>query len=262
MPEALAELQVWMLDGILAGGADGIPQRIEGDARLDPKARFAIYAGGYRTRLRETLRDDFPALRLLVGETVFDLFAQAYIEARPPRHFSLYDYGAGFPDHLEATRPADGGPLAALPAEVARLERARAEVQRAEGLERLRPTTLTADSAITPGLKLKLPDSVRLLRLEFDLAPLIEASGRGEKAAVPEARPTLIAVARSGYRVRQHALEPWQYALLERVGAEGANVHVAAAAAARACGRDGGALLADLMLWLPFAAASGLVVAS
>ena len=91
--------------------------------RLGPQGRFAIYAGGYRSRLLETLRDDFPALRRLVGETVFDLFAHGYIAARPSRHFSLYDYGAGFADHLEATRPeAGGGPLAALPAAVARLE--------------------------------------------------------------------------------------------------------------------------------------------
>ena len=262
MPEALAELQGWMMDGILAGGAEGIPQRIEGDARLDPQARFAIYAGGYRSRLRETLRDDYPALRLLVGETVFDLFAQGYIEARPPGHFSLYDYGAGFAGYLEATRPADGGQLAALPAQVARLERARAGVQRAVGVERLVSTALTADSAITPGLRLKLPDSVRLLALEFDLAPLIEACGRGEKAAVPEPRRSLIAVARSAYRLRQHELERWHHAFLEALGSEGAVVHVAASAAARACGRDGGALLADLMLWLPAAAASGLVVAS
>ena len=259
MPEALAELQGWMLDGIRAGTAEGIAERIAGDARLGPQGRFAIYAGGYRSRLLETLRDDFPALRRLVGETVFDLFAHGYIAARPPRHFSLYDYGAGFADHLEATRPeAGGGPLAALPAAVARLERARSEVQRAEGVERDRGLQ-TANAAMRPGLRLRLPDSVRLLRLDFDLLPLIEASERGEKAVVPEPRASLIAVARSGYRVRLHPLEPWRHAWLEALGPEGAEVYGAAAAAARASGRDGGALLADLILWLPGAASAGLV---
>jgi hypothetical protein len=260
MPEALAELQGWMLDGILAGAAEGIAERIAGDARLGPQGRFAIYAGGYRSRLLETLRDDYPALRLLVGETVFDLFAHGYIAARPPRHFSLYDYGSGFAEHLEATRPeAGGGPLAALPAAVARLERARSEVQRAEGVEGDRSPPPMADAAIFPGLKLRLPDSVRLLRLDFDLLPLIEASERGEKATVPEPGASLVAVARSGYRVRLHALEPWRHAWLEALGGDGDEVHVAVAAAARASGRDSGALLADLMLWIPAAAALGLV---
>lgn len=262
MAEALADLQGWMLEGIAAGAAprEAVRARIAGDARLGPEGRFAIYAGGYRSRLNETLRDDYPALRLLVGDTVFGLFAESYIAARPPRHFSLYDYGAGFADHLDATRPDEGGgPLAALPAAVARLERARAEVQRAEGLERSPGPPLRADAAMLPGLRLKLPDSVRLLRLDFDLLPLIEAADQGGKAVVPAPRERLIAVARSRYRVRLHALEPWHHAWLEAVGAEGAEVHEAAAAAARASGRDGGALLADLVLWLPAAASVGLV---
>jgi hypothetical protein len=262
MPEALAELQGWMLGGILAGTAENVRARIAGDDRLDAEGRFAIYAGGYRSRLAETLRDDHPALRLLVGETVFDLFAQSYIEARPPRHFSLYDYGAGFADHLEATRPEDGGPLAALPAAVARLERARAEAGRAEGIERDGRAPLLADAAMLPGLRLRVPDSVRLLRLDFDLLPLIAASESGGEAAVPEACECGIAVARSRYRVRQHRLAPWQHAWLEELGPDGAAVHEAAAAAARRSGRDGGALLADLVLWLPAAAAAGLVAAA
>jgi len=253
-----------MLDGIVSGTAtrESVRTRIAGDARLGAEGRFAIYAGGYRSRLTEALRDDYPALRLLVGDTVFDLFAAGYIAARPPRHFSLYDYGAGFADHLEATRPREGGgPLAVLPADVARLERARAEVQRAEGPERRADPPLMADAAMLPGLRLKLPDSVRLLRLGFDLLPLIEAADRGGKAVVPKAGESLIAVARSRYRVRLHALEPWHHAWLEALGPDGAEVHEAAAAAARASGRDGGALLADLVLWLPAAASVGLVTA-
>jgi hypothetical protein len=262
--ETLADLQGWMLEAIVVGSttAEAVRARIAGDARLGAEGRFAIYAGGYRSRLTETLRDEYPALRLLVGDTVFDLFAESYIAARAPRHFSLYDYGAGFADHLEATRPKEGGgPLAALPAAVARLERARAEVQRAEGLERRPGLPLMADAALLPGLRLKLPDSVRLLRLGFDLLPLVEAADQGGKAVVPEPRESLIAVARSLYRVRLHRLEPWHHAWLEAIGTEGAEVHEAAAAAAHASGRDGGALLADLVLWLPAAASLGLVTA-
>jgi hypothetical protein len=263
--QTLAELQSWMLDSIVSGAAtrEAVRARIAGDARLGPEGRFAIYAGGYRSRLIETMRDDFPALRLLVGDTVFELFATGYIAARPPRHFSLYDYGADFADHLEATRPEQGGgPLAALPAAVARLERARSEAQRAEGTERNSGPPLMADAAMLPGLRLKLPDSVRLLRLGFDLLPLIEAADRGGKAVVPEPGESTIAVARSRYRVRLHGLEPWHLAWLEALGPGGGEVHEAAATAARASGRDGGALLADLVLWLPAAASAGLVTAA
>ncbi len=265
MAEALAELQSWMLNGIAAGMAprSEVRERIAGDARLRAEARFAIYAGGYRSRLVQTLREDYPALLLLVGETVFGLFAESYIAAHPPRHFSLYDYGAGFADHLEATRPKQGGgPLTALPASLARLERARAEVQRAEGLERRPGPPFLADAAMLPGLRLKLPNSVRLLRLDFDLLPLLQAADSGGAAVVPEKGESLVAVGRSRWQVRLHALLPWQLAWLEALGAEGAEVHEAAAAAARISKRDGGALLADLALWLPAGAAMGLVTAA
>ncbi|HEX8621794.1 MAG TPA: DNA-binding domain-containing protein [Allosphingosinicella sp.] len=261
MPEALADLQEWMLGAIVAGTAEPetVRGRIEGNDRLGPEGRFAIYAGGYRSRLIESLQNEYPALRLLVGDTVFELFARGYIAANPPRHFSLYDYGARFADHLEATRPAGGGPFAGLPAAVARLERARAEVQRAEGIERRDRSWLTAEAALLPGLRLRLPDSVRLLGLDFDLLPLIEASEDGGGAVVPEPGESLIAVVRSGYRVRQLPLEPWRHAWLEALGADGADVYGAAAAAASSSGREAGALLADLTLWLPVATSLGLV---
>jgi hypothetical protein len=261
VPEALPDLQQWMLGAIVAGAAEpeAVLGRVADGGRLGPEGRFAIYAGGYRSRLVESLQNEFPALRLLVGDTVFELFARSYIAGNPPRHFSLYDYGARFADHLEATRPADGGQLAGLPAAVARLERARAEVQRAEGVERSGRSWLPAEAALIPGLRLRLPDSVRLLRLDFDLLPLIEASEAGGQAVVPEPGESLIAVVRSGYRVRQLRLEPWRHAWLEALGSEGADLYGAAAAAAARSGRDGGALLADLALWLPVAASLGLV---
>lgn len=261
MPEALAELQRWMLGAIVAGGAqpESVRCLIAGNNRLGPEGRLAIYAGGYRSRLLESLQNEYPALRLLVGETVFELFARGYIAAYPPSHFSLYDYGARFAGHLEATRPADGGPLAGLPAAVATLERARADVQRAEGVERDDRSWQPSEAALLPGLRLRLPDSVRLLRLDFDLLPLIEASETGGAAVVPEPGECLIAVARSRYRVRQLRLEVWRHAWLEALGPDGADVYGAAAVAAARSGRDCGALLADLALWLPVAGSLGLV---
>lgn len=261
----LARVQQWMQQRIFAGGAasEFAEAIVAGDARLAPADRIGIYAGGYRGRLVDCLRGEYPSLRRFAGDTVFDLFAQSYIAAHPPTARSLYGFGAGFALYLEATRPRPGGdPLAALPAQVARLERARGEVQRAEGVERRAGRPPSAGAAMLPGLRLKLPDSVRLLRLDFDLLPLIEACDRDEKAAVPERRETLIAVARSHYRVRLHALEPWRHAWLTALGFEGEEVHIAAAAAARASGREGGALLADLVLWIPTASAAGLVIAA
>ena len=66
-------------------------------------------------------------------------------------------------------------------------------------------------------------------------------------------------MARSAWRVRLIELEPWRFAWLEALAGGTADVQAAAAAAARASGRETGFLLADLALWIPAAAALGLV---
>lgn len=261
MPEAaLPSLQRWLQDCILAGAAgDGATAYVLGDDRLSAAGRIDIYAEAYRARLLETLRDEYPALRLLVGDTVFDLFAQGYLEAAPPADFSLYALGAGFAGHLAATCPPGADGMLRLPAELARLERARAEVQRASGTESVPASTIAADAALLPGTRLRLPDSVRLLRLRWDFRALIEAADAKGQAVVPEARDSPTAVARSRYRIGVHILGPARFAFLEALGADGADVHAAAAQAARLAGRSAGALIAELALWLPEAAALGLV---
>lgn len=257
---ALPTLQRWLQERILAGGAgDGAARHVVGDDRLSAAARVGIYVEAYRARLLDMLRDEYPALRLLVGDSVFDLFAQGYLAAHPPSGFSLYALGSGFARYLAETRPAGGDDSLLLPASLARLERARAEVQRAAGLETEPPATIAADSALLPGTRLRLPDSVRLLRLGWDFRALVEAADKGLEAIVPERRPTPIAVARSRYRVAVHALEPSRHAFLEALGPGGGEVQAAAAQAARNVGRPAGALIAELALWLPAAAAAGLV---
>jgi hypothetical protein len=259
----LPALQRWMQGAILSQAAPpDLDAMIVGDARLSAVQRLTLYARGYRARLAECLAAEFPCLRALAGEQVFALFVAGYVAERPPADPSLYALGAGFADFLEATRPAgdtDPDALSALPADLARLDRARAEVQRAAGVERRPGPPPAVDLLLTPGARLRRPDSVRLLTLGFDPAPLLAAVDRGGPIDPPEPLPTRVAVARSRYRVAIHRLTPWRFAWLEALGEAGDDVHAAAARAARASGHETGAVIADLALWLPLAADQGLV---
>lgn len=262
----LARLQEWMQGRIFAGGAadDFAGAVVAGGGGLSAAARIGIYANGYRARLLESLRTEYPVLRRFAGDTVFDLFALDYIATHRSAEPSLYGIGTGFAAYLADRQPAEarvpGSPLA-IPAQLARLERARGEVQRARGVERQAAPAL-AGALLAPGLRLRLPDSVRLMRLEFDLAPLVAAVDRGGDLVVPEARETFIAVARAHYRVRVHALEQWRFAWLEALGSDGADIHAAAASATMQGGPGAARLLAELALWLPEAAQFGLVAAA
>jgi hypothetical protein len=259
----LTGLQHWMQGAILGRMAPpDLDAVIVGDDRLTAAQRLALYARGYRARLMECMAAEFPCLRALAGEQVFELFAAGYVAARPSTDVSLYGLGAGFADYLEATRPAgDDGPaaLSALPADLARLDRARAEAQRAVGVERGVGPAPSADLLLTPGARLRRPDSVRLLTLGFDPGPVLAAVDRGGPIDPPPPCLTPVAVARSRWRVAVHALPAWRHAWLEALGEDGADVHAAAARAAQVSGRETGAVIADLVLWLPVAAGQGLV---
>jgi len=232
-------VQAWLQRAILAGGA--LPEfagdLVVGDPRLGAADRVGVYAAGYRARLLECLRSEYPALRRLAGDTAFDLFAADFIASHQSRRPSLYDYGRDFAAHLAARAPPEarepGSPLA-IPAQLARLERARAEVSRAPG---------EAPPALGPGVRLRISATARLLRLGFDFAPLIEATERDAPFAPPAECAARVAVTRIGWRVRMLTLGEEQMALLESLPAA---VPGSAEAAA----------------WLPHAARLGLVTAA
>ena len=240
-----------------------IGDAVKGSNRLSAPARLEIYARGYVLRLLECLRAEFPILLALVGDQVFEMFASSYVWSRPSRSPSLYGLGAGFADYLQSTRPDAGatpGAIEAIPANLARLERARAEVYRARGLEG--DHAHHAGDAVTlmiSGASLRLPETVRLLSLEFDFTGAIEAVRRGDKPPVPAAKPTRYAIARSRYRVSVHVLKPWQFAFLDVCGTKGLPLQAACDAVRQTTGHEAAEIQADLLLWLPAALDAGMV---
>jgi hypothetical protein len=277
MPPAdadLARLQHWLQrqivgEAVAAGNDDdmGSQDVIRGSAAFLARQRLAVYARGYVLRLVDCLREEFPVLRRLVGDQVFDLFASAYIAGQPSRSYSLYGLGAGFADFLEATRPDGTGPwsIEAIPANLARLERAMSEAQRAAGTESRRADDVPIDALLhaSPDLRLRVPDTVRLLHLEFDFAATLAAAARGARPDQPPVRETWVAVARCRYRVRAHPVTSQHFALLQALERSGGlSLCEAAAAVAPATSEATGAMLADLMVWLPQAIDGGICCAA
>ena len=277
MPPAnadLALLQHWLHRQIvgeaLAAGNDddmGPQDVIRGSAAFPARKRLAVYARGYVLRLVDCLREEFPVLRRLVGDQVFDLFASAYIARQPSQSYSLYGLGAGFADFLEVTRPGGTGPrsIEAIPANLARLERAISEAQRAAGTESRHSDDVPIDALLhaSPDLRLRVPDTVRLLHLEFDFAAALAAAARGARPEQPHVRETWVAVARRRYRVSAHPVTSQHFAwlqALERSG--GLSLREAAAAVASATSAATSAMLADLMVWLPQAIDEGICCAA
>ena len=274
----LSNLQRWMMTIITTTG--GLPNGLrlaQDQFHLDPKeivawpggatplTRLDIYAQGYLIRLLECLRADFPALRYVMGEELFDFFAKAYIWNHPSTSTTLFTLGSGFADFLQKTQSSR---VAAdeemeltlrLPLDLAKLERARTEVIRAKGLEgRSRYVNLDPLAFLSrPNLKIEVAPCLRLVNLSFPAIDLLEAIERGEKnPKIPEPRASLVAITRTRYRVKMSELQPWQYSFLKAAKADSSPYNCAAK-----CSQESGKTLdkvfAQLVLWLPLALNSG-----
>jgi hypothetical protein len=248
-----------------AGPGDAAAE-VKATGPLSAEQRLDIYARGYLSRLLECLRAEFPALRALAGDEVFDLFAKGYVWACPPTSPSMFDLGASFARYLEDTRPRPAGPPGspdAVPAALARLERARLEAMRAAGVE-TDPEHAVVDPIVimtNPALTVRTPPSLQLLRLDFALADVLAAADRGDTPPLPLPVETHYAVARSHYRVVTHVLDRWQHAFLVACGTASARLDVAVASAADRSGRTADDVWTSVFTWLPVAVEAGMATA-
>lgn len=203
-------------------GAAPVPvESIVRDSRRLPAAmRLGVYSRDYRARLLECLRDAHPGLRELLGDELFDAFALDYIEARPPRSWTLADLGASFADHLERSRPQQAG-WELLIVDLARLERAFVEVydaQGAEGQTLLTPQELAMrPTAFWLQAKLSTVPCLRLMRFSHEVGSYLCAVRSGGKPPRPPAKESFVALCRKDWAVSITELDAEQYVALRRV---------------------------------------------
>lgn len=76
--------------------------------KLGPRERFSLYHRQYWYRIIDSIAEDFPRTRGLLGEDVFWLCVEQYLIANPPRDSTLLSLGWAFADfllHANAVRP-------------------------------------------------------------------------------------------------------------------------------------------------------------
>ncbi|HEX9792895.1 MAG TPA: DNA-binding domain-containing protein [Planctomycetota bacterium] len=197
--------------GLQPPGGAPLEELIRPSAQLAAVERIGVYANMYAIRLREVLEEDFGGLRRALGARAFRDCADAYVEACPPRHFSLSRLGLRLPDYL-ATRESER-PDGAFLTDLARLEWTIREVFHAEDA-----ATLDADAMarIAPeawaGTVLRPVPALRFLELRYPVESWLRLE-RGQAATAepvpgPAPGPCRVAVVRSGAAVRRLQLEP------------------------------------------------------
>jgi hypothetical protein len=156
-----------------------------GTAQAGEGVRLAIYADAYRLRLLEALEIDFPTPRAHVGPEAFRSVAADYIEACPPRHFSIRYCGERLAAFLRQDAAYSHRPHLAEMAEFdwaigTAFDAPDAPVTAVEELASL-------PARAWPGLRLRLHPAVQLVDLHWNVPTLRQAVEA--QAPLPELQP-------------------------------------------------------------------------
>jgi hypothetical protein len=167
----LAALQAKFQDALLGRDAEReILAAIAPSPRLEPTARFEVYAQAYRLRLAGFLAEDFKVLNNALGDAGFHTLTHAYIAATPSRHRNARWYARDLPDFMQATAPWNESRSLV---DIARLERALADAFDATDAP-------AASRAALAGLA---PDAWPQIRLIFQESATMLSLARGITAA-------------------------------------------------------------------------------
>ena len=145
----------------MPGGADA--EFIKPNNRLTSLERLEIYSWSYWFRILDSLYDDFPGLRAVLGERDFRRLSRAYLAECPSRSFTLRDLGSRLVEWLERN-PRYGGSCQALAINMARLEWAHIEAFDNAAEKALAPGDLLE---LGPDFRARLQPYIRLLGLEY-----------------------------------------------------------------------------------------------
>ncbi|USD39275.1 DNA-binding domain-containing protein [Ferrimonas sp. SCSIO 43195] len=213
-PSNLKHQQSWLLQRILTN-------RWSGDSPLAyPRAEFGdqqgtlVYQRGYRLRLIECLKAEFPLLRRYLGEETFGLFAMGFLEFKPSSSYTLFDLGQSFTHYLKLTQPkqANFEPWRwRLPGQLAQVETAQSQVARAQGLESNEPSLLPLPLWQLPPVW--VPPTTRVFECDLDMMALMAQLSR-QQVATPRPGRQQLMLYRHRYRVHRRPISALQATVL------------------------------------------------
>jgi hypothetical protein len=239
----LLELQRRMAGAIMAplGRADRLTADageagaiVKPNSRLTSVERLEIYARSYWYRLLDSLYEDFPGLRAVIGLRAFDKLSRAYLAERPSESFTMRNLGLRLAGWLTA-HPEYAGKNPALALDMVRLEWAHIVAFDGQAETVLGPEDLLElDTSMTFRLQpyltlLDLRYPVDDLRLQLNDLPEGHAGASNavlrhkERRVVQrhslKAEPVFVAVHRLDDIVFYKRLEPAEFRLLQALGA-------------------------------------------
>lgn len=139
------------------------------NSRLTSLDRLEIYSRSYWFRALDSLHDDFPGLRAVLGQQAFHRLSRAYLAECPSRSFTLRNLGERLEGWLQHN-PRYAGRTQALALDMVRLEWAHIEAFDSAAEKALGPEDLIE---LGPDLRAGLQPYIRLLEFEYPVDNLL-----------------------------------------------------------------------------------------
>ena len=127
--------------------------------RLTSHERLEIYSRSYWYRVLDSLYDDFPGLRAILGDEAFHKLSLAYLTAHPSSSFTMRNLGCSLEEWLRSRRQYTGG-RHALALDMVRLEWAHIQAFDGPSSKPLEPEDLLE---LSPDLRMSLQPYITLL---------------------------------------------------------------------------------------------------
>jgi len=141
---------------------------IKPNDRLASVERLEIYSRSYWFRVLDSLYDDFPGLRAVLGRRAFHRLSRAYLADCPSRSFTLRNLGSRLEEWLQRN-PQYSGNRHRLSLDMVRLEWAHIEAFDNAAEKVLGPEDLLE---LGPGFRAGLQPYVRLITLQYPVDDL------------------------------------------------------------------------------------------
>ncbi len=110
----LAELQSLFQSAVLTGDAEDVAilDVVAPPRDADRPTMMGVYVNAYRLRLAEFLDEDYPALRILLGDDDFEALVEAYIDENPSRLRNARWYTTRLPEFMRGSENWSANALA------------------------------------------------------------------------------------------------------------------------------------------------------
>ncbi|MFD2160165.1 putative DNA-binding domain-containing protein [Rubritalea tangerina] len=195
----LVGMQEWLVGAVIdpSGKGEEIRRTIRSGESFTAEQRLEVYTRSFYGRLIKCLQSEYPVLRRVMGDVLFEQFAGAYFRVYPPQSYTLNMLGEQFPQFLYESRPEEShGGWEQFLVELAHLERLCIEVYHGPGAE----FTEAREDEVLESV------STRTMLSHFPLREFMtQARDSDGDLEVPEPRMCRIAVFRRNYKV--HMLE-------------------------------------------------------